>query len=151
MALTVPFCFLMDDAAPSRPHCTAANRWERRSRSPHLRVPLCWAVDMLLRWLKAYVINKRSYLELLPIPCPAFFGLCICAQRPRGCLYRPAGQVLRQIFRWFCLIRPPSFCCPSAAAFRLGTEAQRGRLPGPKPCLQRQRCHLWKRRETSPN
>lgn len=101
MALAVPFCFLMDAAARSRAPLHLRCRWDRGSRS---RIPgsrWCWAVDALPRWLKAYVMSTRRYLELLPIPCPAFFCLCICAQRPRGCLYRPAGQVLWQIFRWF--------------------------------------------------
>lgn len=45
--------------------------------------PLAWGMEVPLCWPQVYIIKKLSYQSvLLPIPCLAFFCLCICVQRP---------------------------------------------------------------------
>lgn len=85
MALTVPFLFSNGRCCTEQGGLTVLGNYQLTPSEPELVPcgPLAWGMEVPLCWLQVYIIKKLSYQSvLLPIPCLAFFCLCICVQRP---------------------------------------------------------------------
>lgn len=85
MALTVPFLFSNGRCCTEQGDLTVPGNYQLKPSGPELVPfrPLAWGMEVPLCWPQVYIIKKLSYQSiLLPIPCLAFFHLCICVRRP---------------------------------------------------------------------